>query len=998
MVTRPLSDCIAFYVDAHEAELTLGDNRGSGRSSPWKSALRIIKLVDHKTEEGTEEESDEQFKVRRFYTIRPARFPNDRNAVKTLVTDQNGRLEAPQYGPSEPILLACIILADGRGLNDSIPGTEAPTPGKVRYRLSGPSYLGCSADLIERPEGGYRVRFNNAPQAVLEEQVVGLVSVHHSTASLYPLHSQNRGGYLSTLYSYPQGQTNAKGKKAEMTCNFSRLYVKPEHRECVAYALVDTMINYTRDLGYTLMTMEQTLAPGLEYAENILKKAGPDPYNTLGLVSRGKAPNDVSLKSPNPAALKSMVLVDNNGNAADVLGIVLAHWPGPLDAATIANIKHRRRRQQEDALGGPTFAEFQRAQKRSPDKKSHSYEYNSLEEDGCEIRLLRLRPGLPGEGIHIDLHVFQLFHHTIPQKVLKYDALSYCWGSADDRTQILVGDSRETLDVTHNLAEALSHLREPDYPDEPRYLWVDAICVNQGDLQERCSQVKRMADIFQAAYRKIVWLGPGTLKSTEAMKILQRIGCTVDIDWYTHRVLNRRDSLSESLQEDYMLNCTDLNQRFSFRETELVCLLDLLIRPWFERLWIWQEIRLNTEINEETSIVQFGPFSISWQQFSNAIFLITQKNRLPVPQRTTQDQSLFASRVKLAYRVCDIGIEDPRSIFEMARYSKCSNDRDRVYALLSLFDTTETPLKLEPNYHKTAYWAYREAVLRMLLDFGRAEILAGIELREDSEPATGRHWSSWVPDWSRPRRTCPLPCTFAAHTSRAEVPHHGDVIHLAGVAVTEIQDLCAFDAEGPSAVRLSTIESREERYKATQKNLLRIFAHFFIGHRLPETSVRFLCRTLVAGKDATGHNEHTKAWSFSYLSTLNIVDQAMMEIWKSTESFGRNIIPPSIPSEEHALVLAQVLTQCEGRSICMTPNGSFALVPSASRRGDIVAVLLGCNSPMVLRPTNSRRREHYRIVGEAYCDGFMDGQALLGPLPQDNHHLITADVDTSPSV
>jgi hypothetical protein len=69
---------------------------------------------------------------------------------------------------------------------------------------------------------------------------------------------------------------------------------------------------------------------------------------------------------------------------------------------------------------------------------------------------------------------------------------------------------------------------------------------------------------------------------------------------------------------------------------------------------------------------------------------------------------------------------------------------------------------------------------------------------------------------------------------------------------------------------------------------------------------------------------------------------------------------------------------CEGRSFYLTEDGICGLAPLLANQGDIVTVLLGCRSPIVLRPTIVGR---YKVVGEAYCDGFMDGEALLGALP-----------------
>lgn len=79
------------------------------------------------------------------------------------------------------------------------------------------------------------------------------------------------------------------------------------------------------------------------------------------------------------------------------------------------------------------------------------------------------------------------------------------------------------------------------------------------------------------------------------------------------------------------------------------------------------------------------------------------------------------------------------------------------------------------------------------------------------------------------------------------------------------------------------------------------------------------------------------------------------------------------------VLLRSLASCCHGRSLFLTRKGTFGLGPSDTRPGDIVTILLGCPSPMVFRPCIDH--EAYSVVGEAYCDGFMDGEALLGNLP-----------------
>jgi hypothetical protein len=84
----------------------------------------------------------------------------------------------------------------------------------------------------------------------------------------------------------------------------------------------------------------------------------------------------------------------------------------------------------------------------------------------------------------------------------QYEALSYTWGSAEDPVAIYVGASgAQIISVTQNLASALRYLR---HETEDRQLWVDAVCIDQKNLQERSKQVLKMADVYQIAKRAIV--------------------------------------------------------------------------------------------------------------------------------------------------------------------------------------------------------------------------------------------------------------------------------------------------------------------------------------------------------------------------------------------------------------------------------------------------------------------------------------------------------------
>ncbi len=89
-----------------------------------------------------------------------------------------------------------------------------------------------------------------------------------------------------------------------------------------------------------------------------------------------------------------------------------------------------------------------------------------------------------------------------------FEALSYrCGSEQDSRKHIIVYNKYYECDyvVKINLWEALYNLRDAN---DPRTLWVDAISINQADLEEKSHQVRHMRQIYERAKRALIWLGP----------------------------------------------------------------------------------------------------------------------------------------------------------------------------------------------------------------------------------------------------------------------------------------------------------------------------------------------------------------------------------------------------------------------------------------------------------------------------------------------------------
>ena len=177
-----------------------------------------------------------------------------------------------------------------------------------------------------------------------------------------------------------------------------------------------------------------------------------------------------------------------------------------------------------------------------------SYQYASLPTQGKNIRLLRL---LPNQDEAAPLQC-ELLDYSLPKSEIRcypYEALSSVWGNPDVTLPIRVGEDQ--FPVIVNLHAALLRLRDPSFE---RIIWVDAVCINQGNHVEQGRQVQLMAKIYSSAQRVIVWLGEET-QDTE--------GALEDI-----RLAANGESRDETKKER---------------------VYNLLHRPWFQRIWLCEQ-------------------------------------------------------------------------------------------------------------------------------------------------------------------------------------------------------------------------------------------------------------------------------------------------------------------------------------------------------------------------------------------------------------------------
>lgn len=127
-----------------------------------------------------------------------------------------------------------------------------------------------------------------------------------------------------------------------------------------------------------------------------------------------------------------------------------------------------------------------------------------------QIRVLKSQPA--AESGTLSYQLIHLSQYSATKQL--YSALSYTWGAPGDTLTVRVND--EDFPVRSNLYAALQQIaalsRTRKLPTGfARYLWVDAICINQGldgqALAERSIQITQMTQIYERASHFPVCLG-----------------------------------------------------------------------------------------------------------------------------------------------------------------------------------------------------------------------------------------------------------------------------------------------------------------------------------------------------------------------------------------------------------------------------------------------------------------------------------------------------------
>lgn len=210
------------------------------------------------------------------------------------------------------------------------------------------------------------------------------------------------------------------------------------------------------------------------------------------------------------------------------------------------------------------------------------------------FRYLELLSGVGDDEVEVRLHLAEWDNPPV------YEAISYAWGDPKDKISLCLGIG--TIEIPGNLVDGLKSMRSAE---TSRFLWADAICIDQGNVKERNHQVDNMRRIYQSAKQVVVWLGQDTKGSSAiAFEAFEEIAQACP----THNPLRDVVNLSDVVPS----TCSPkLESYLRDRMDEIV---ELLLLSWFKRLWVLQEVNATLEVQ-----VQWDISLVSWHVLALAM-------------------------------------------------------------------------------------------------------------------------------------------------------------------------------------------------------------------------------------------------------------------------------------------------------------------------------------------------------------------------------------------
>lgn len=662
----------------------------------------------------------------------------------------------------------------------------------------------------------------------------------------------------------------------------------------------------------------------------------------------------------------------------------------------------------------------------------------------CEIRVLEIKPGTGSETVRCALHHCSVEFQgssmqappdsdnagphasyparfatsmTAPTQLIWYTALSYRWGDPKLLgSPVEIGDHQ--VQVTKSLEDILLHVRKPDYSV---IMWIDQICINQQDLEEKALQIPLMSKIYGHALNTLIWLTPSPEFPAGADSFRHLYDFAVKLQFLEDTV-TPGDFASMGLPDP---------------DSDIWAeLWHVLSQSYFQRLWIIQEIVLSIH-----RWLACGDHLISWTVFADAFYRLHGSgvsrwlmDKFSPPAHERSDAQALSDICHQLIRLDGLahvnGIDQHSLwVLEETRSAISYDPRDKIYGMLGLerhipFPTGPRGWHVDISYREdhTAAKLYHDIAVQILTkqDGFAVELLLNVDHYQSMDGLP-----SWVPDWSRPRQTTSIGAQLRlANIYTASGPPKMDPTNRSfGAEYRELRiHGWAFDTISTSLTGVLT--NPDITWKdppanndtlLTCFNLAKALETYPAGPHHPDATVfDAFWRTLVADKDAPLGLQSAKARApAAFEEIFSLLLDASTGLGPSGVSVSASSAPSSSSSSSSSLpgqtyskrqrlprgrpgrlepealgagrrpaatfrqLRVALQAALAGRRFGVTEKGYLGLFPGYVRAGDVVCVLRDFHMPFVLRPVEEDGvGGKFAVLGECYVHGIMNGEAV----------------------
>lgn len=573
-----------------------------------------------------------------------------------------------------------------------------------------------------------------------------------------------------------------------------------------------------------------------------------------------------------------------------------------------------------------------------------AYIYRPLEKPHG-IRVLELHSSRSGDPLYGAIY-HQALDGTDP-----FNTLSYAWESAEKCEVLKTPEG--SIPITTSLANALRCVRRDD---DPLRIWADAVCINQSDNEERSSQVSLMAQIYSNSSCTWVWLGHEADDSGLVFPLLEKIVAAGEIPSWN---LTTKSQMPEILRE------RNLPAQGDRAWTALWAFLN---RSWYRRVWIIQEFVVSADVQ-----IYCGDKSMHWEVAFQAIHLVHASSLLGAlfPSVGKDELRAMFSLVMVPSKLKRLraSYQDGRrdlllDLLNLSRSSQASEIRDHLFAMLGLASDSDSPW-LYPDYLEP----YRSVLRRYAAIF--VEKGQGIDILYLAGLEHGCYYPSWIPDWTS------LPPKYTIDLHRFK-------IHKRYAASSEVYAEMSFDPEydvlkirGCLAGVLNFVgedDDDDTGISAVGQRTLRVISYYF----------QYQSKISGLSSYPTGEDLQDVTWKALVGNAIIYGGRTCSEVEMEASAMGwldfiTRLIESSDFDNDLFITAKPYFLELDSMRryfrFCLSENGYVGLAPKIAQLGDTVFVPLGSEVPFIIRKSDERPG-CFRLVGQCYIHGMMDGEVL----------------------